>query len=104
MDNWRSYAGVIEGEEEVIAKLEELGVGVKRTNEALTEAVEYLELNFIGFYGVLLEFEKRKRMSVNIQGINSKLWIMGWIMEGAKCCLIFLSLLLSFSLKNRLIE
>jgi len=42
MDNWRSYAGVIEGEEEVIAKLEELGVGVKRTNEALTEAVEYL--------------------------------------------------------------
>ena len=34
--------GVIEGEEEVIAKLEELGVGVKRTNEALTEAVEYL--------------------------------------------------------------
>ena len=65
MDNWRSYAGVIEGEEEVIAKLEELGVGVKRTNEALTEAVEYLELNFIGFYGVLLEFEKR--MSVNMQ-------------------------------------
>jgi len=102
MDNWRSYAGVIEGEEEVIAKLEELGVGVKRTNEALTEAVEYLELNFIGFYGVLLEFEKR--MSVNMQEINSKLWIMGWIMEGAKCCLIFLSLLLSFSLKNRLIE
>ena len=34
--------GVIEGEEEVRAKLEELGVGVKRTNEALTEAVEYL--------------------------------------------------------------
>jgi len=34
--------GVIEGKEEVKAKLEELGVGVKRTNEALTEAVEYL--------------------------------------------------------------
>ena len=81
MDNWRSYAGVIEGEEEVIAKLEELGVGVKRTNEALTEAVEYLELNFIGFYGVLLEFGQR--MSVNMQEINSKPWIMGRIMEGA---------------------
>jgi len=39
-------------------------------------------LNFIGFYGVLLEFEKR--MSVNMQEINSKLRIMGWIMEGAK--------------------
>ncbi|MCW3138930.1 MAG: hypothetical protein N2V76_11145, partial [Methanophagales archaeon] len=24
-----------------------------------------------------------KRMSVNMQEINSKLWIMGWIMEGA---------------------
>jgi len=40
-----------------------------------------LKLNFIGFYGVLLEFEKR--ISVNMQEINSKLWIMGWIMEGA---------------------
>jgi len=39
-------------------------------------------LNFIGFYGVLLEFEKR--MSVNMQEINSKLWIMGRITEGAK--------------------
>jgi len=38
-------------------------------------------LNFIGFYGVLLEFEKR--MSVNMQEINSKLWIIGRIMEGA---------------------
>jgi len=33
-------------------------------------------------YGVLLEFEKR--MSVNMQEINSKLWIMGRIMEEAK--------------------
>ena len=39
-------------------------------------------MNFIGFYGVLLEFEKR--MSVNMQEINSKPWIMGRIMEGAK--------------------
>ena len=38
-------------------------------------------MNFIGFYGVLLEFEKR--MGVNMQEINSKLWIMGRIMEGA---------------------
>jgi len=39
-------------------------------------------LNFIAFYDVLLEFEKR--MSVNMQEINSKPWIMGLIMEGAK--------------------
>jgi len=39
-------------------------------------------LNFIGFYGILLEFEKR--MNVNMKEINSKLWIMGRIMEGAK--------------------
>ena len=38
-------------------------------------------MNFIVFYGVLLEFEKR--MSVNMQEINSKPWIMGRIMEGA---------------------
>ena len=40
-----------------------------------------LELNFIAFYDVLLEFEKR--MCVNMQEINSKPWIMGRIMEGA---------------------
>jgi len=44
-------------------------------------------LNFIGFYGVLLEF--KKRMSVNMQEINSKFWIMGWIMEGAKLLMFF---------------
>ena len=39
-----------------------------------------LELNFIGFYGVLLEFEKR--MGVNMQEINSKLWIMVELWRG----------------------
>ena len=53
-----------------------------------------LELNFIGFYGVLLEFEKR--MSVNMQEINSKLRIMGWIMEGAKKCITVSLIKLSF--------
>ena len=52
-----------------------------------------LELTFIGFYGVLLEFEKRK--SVNMQEINSKLWIMGRIMEGAKG-FIFIMKMMSF--------
>ena len=49
-----------------------------------------LELNFICFYGVLLEFEKR--MSVNVQEINSKFWIMGRIMEGAMTYLPFSSM------------
>ena len=29
-------------------------------------------------------------MSVNMQEINSKLWIMGWIMEGAKRGLLYI--------------
>ena len=37
-------------------------------------------MNFIGFYGVLLEFEKR--MGVNMQEINSKLWIMVELWRG----------------------
>ena len=39
-------------------------------------------MNFIGFYGVLLEFEKR--MGVNMQEINSKLWIMVELWRGLK--------------------
>ncbi len=40
-----------------------------------------MELNFIDFYGVLLQFEKR--MSVNIQKIDLEFMIMGRITEGA---------------------
>jgi len=54
-------------------------------------------LNFIAFYGVLLEFEKR--MSVNMQEINSKLWIMGRIMEGAIKMFIATCLKTSFPLR-----
>ena len=42
-----------------------------------------LELDFIDFYGVLLEFVKR--MSVNMQEINLEIWIMGRATEGANC-------------------
>ena len=41
-----------------------------------------LELDFIDFYGVLLEFVKR--MSVNMQEINLEFWIMGRTTERAK--------------------
>jgi len=40
-----------------------------------------LESDFIYFYCVLLEFEKR--MSVNMQEINLDFWIMGRTTEGA---------------------
>ena len=40
-----------------------------------------LESNFIDSYCVLFEFEKR--MSVNMQEINLKFWIMGRTTEGA---------------------
>jgi len=41
-----------------------------------------LKLDFIDFYCVFLEFEKR--MSVNMQEINLEFWIMGRTTEGAK--------------------
>jgi len=40
-----------------------------------------LKLDFIDFYCVFLEFEKR--MSVNMQEINLEFWIMGRTTEGA---------------------
>jgi len=45
-------------------------------------------LDFIGFYGVLLEFEER--MGVNMQEINSKLWIMVELWRGLKNITFFL--------------
>ena len=65
-----------------------------QTHNIIFSASPRLELDFIDFYCVLLEFEKRE--SLNMQEINLEFWIMGRTTEGAKFVLVWSSLLLCF--------